>query len=66
MGPRHRRERQQKWVAVESDANGDFSYGWLTTLIQTLKLGLGSRRFTRITVFLHSSASCSRFTQTTM
>ncbi len=56
----------KKWVAVESDANGDFSYGWLTTLIQTLKLGLGSRRFTRITVFLHSSASCSRFTQTTM
>ncbi|UIV45752.1 hypothetical protein H6S10_13770 [Escherichia coli] len=39
----------KKWVAVESDASGDFSYGWLTTLIQTLKLGLGSRRFTRIT-----------------
>ncbi|HDW2952294.1 TPA: hypothetical protein RL789_005874, partial [Escherichia coli] len=31
----------KKWVAVESDTSGDFSYGWLTTLIQTLKLGLG-------------------------
>lgn len=35
----------KKWVAVESDANGDFSYGWLTTLIQTLKLGLGESPF---------------------
>ncbi|ECG8259008.1 hypothetical protein FO131_19540 [Salmonella bongori] len=35
----------QKWVAVESDASGDFSYGWVTTLIQTLKLGLGESPF---------------------
>ncbi len=35
----------KKWVAVESDADGDFSYGWLTTLIQTLKLGLGESPF---------------------
>jgi hypothetical protein len=35
----------KKWVAVESDASGDFSYGWLTTLIQTLKLGLGESPF---------------------
>ncbi|HHL2710438.1 TPA: hypothetical protein ACQ39K_001957 [Yersinia enterocolitica] len=36
---------KQKWVVVESDQNGDFSYGWLTTLIQTLKLGLGESPF---------------------
>lgn len=36
---------EKKWVAVESDADGDFSYGWLTTLIQTLKLGLGESPF---------------------
>lgn len=36
---------KQKWVVVESDENGDFSYGWLTTLIQTLKLGLGESPF---------------------
>ncbi|MFP1495959.1 hypothetical protein ACLB1Q_06515 [Escherichia coli] len=48
-------------MAVESDANGDFSYGWLTTLIQTLKLGLES--FMRMRwQFQCSSASCSRFT----
>lgn len=35
----------KKWVAVESDARGDFSYGWITTLIQTLKLGLGESPF---------------------
>lgn len=35
----------KKWVEVSSDANGDFSYGWLTTLIQTLKLGLGESPF---------------------
>lgn len=35
----------KKWVAVESDSTGDFSYGWLTTLIQTLKLGLGESPF---------------------
>lgn len=35
----------KKWVAVESDADGDFSYGWLTTLIQTLKLSLGESPF---------------------
>ncbi|ECN8820291.1 hypothetical protein ABO56_03045 [Salmonella enterica subsp. enterica serovar Newport] len=35
----------KKWVCVESDENGDFSYGWLTTLIQTLKLGLGESPF---------------------
>jgi hypothetical protein len=34
-----------KWVKVEADENGDFSYGWLTTLIQTLKLGLGESPF---------------------
>ncbi|MGQ3662125.1 hypothetical protein [Citrobacter braakii] len=34
-----------QWVSVESDAGGDFSYGWLTTLIQTLKLGLGESPF---------------------
>lgn len=34
-----------KWVKVESDENGDFSYGWLTTLIQTLKLILGESPF---------------------
>ncbi|GLH24090.1 TPA: hypothetical protein QCI16_003055 [Enterobacter ludwigii] len=36
---------KKQWVAVESDANGDFSYGWLTTLIQTLKLNLGESPF---------------------
>lgn len=35
----------KQWVAVESDENGDFSYGWITTLIQTLKLGLGESPF---------------------
>lgn len=35
----------KSWVAVESDENGDFSYGWLTTLIQTLKLNLGESPF---------------------
>lgn len=35
----------KEWVAVESDESGDFSYGWLTTLIQTLKLGLGESPF---------------------
>ena len=35
----------KKWVIVEEDADGDFSYGWLTTLIQTLKLGLGESPF---------------------
>lgn len=35
----------KQWIAVESDANGDFSYGWLTTLIQTLKLNLGESPF---------------------
>ena len=29
------------WVEVLPDANGDFSYGWITTLIQCLKLSLG-------------------------
>lgn len=36
---------KKRWVAVESDTSGDFSYGWLTTLIQTLKLGLGESPF---------------------
>ncbi|HII2979645.1 TPA: hypothetical protein ACY2HE_000873 [Yersinia enterocolitica] len=54
----------KRWVVVESDVNGDFSYGWLTTLIQTLKLGLGESRFTPITVFLRNSALSSRFTLT--
>lgn len=35
----------KEWVSVEADADGDFSYGWLTTLIQTLKLGLGESPF---------------------
>ncbi|MDS1913343.1 MULTISPECIES: hypothetical protein [Enterobacter] len=35
----------KKWVLVEQDDSGDFSYGWLTTLIQTLKLGLGESPF---------------------
>lgn len=35
----------KKWVVVETDANGDSSYVWLTTLIQTLKLGLGESPF---------------------
>lgn len=35
----------KQWVMVEQDDNGDFSYGWLTTLIQTLKLGLGESPF---------------------
>lgn len=35
----------KKWVVVESDENGDFSYGWITTLIQTLKLSLGESPF---------------------
>lgn len=35
----------KKWAVVESDASGDFSYGMLTTLIQTLKLGLGESPF---------------------
>lgn len=35
----------KQWVEVSSDENGDFSYGWLTTLIQTLKLGLGESPF---------------------
>lgn len=33
------------WQVVETDANGDDSYVWLTTLIQTLKLGLGESPF---------------------
>lgn len=36
---------RKEWVLVEQDANGDFSYGWLTTLIQTLKLSLGESPF---------------------
>jgi hypothetical protein len=36
---------RKTWVEVTSDASGDFSYGWLTTLIQTLKLGLGESPF---------------------
>lgn len=35
----------RSWVAVESDDSGDFTYGWITTLIQTLKLGLGESPF---------------------
>lgn len=35
----------KKWMVVETDANGDSSYVWLTTLIQTLKLGLGESPF---------------------
>ncbi|WP_336240434.1 hypothetical protein [Citrobacter werkmanii] len=36
---------KKKWVAVEADESGDFSYGWVTTLIQTLKLNLGESPF---------------------
>ncbi|WP_324028578.1 hypothetical protein GC087_14410 [Pantoea sp. JZ2] len=36
---------KKQWVAVETDENGDSSYVWLTTLIQTLKLGLGESPF---------------------
>jgi hypothetical protein len=35
----------KQWVEVSSDDSGDFSYGWLTTLIQTLKLNLGESPF---------------------
>jgi hypothetical protein len=35
----------KKWVAVESDESGDFTYGWITTLIQTLKLNLRESPF---------------------
>lgn len=35
----------KKWVAVESDETGDFTYGWITTLIQTLKLNLRESPF---------------------
>lgn len=35
----------KKWVAVESDSSGDFTYGWITTLIQTLKLSLAESPF---------------------
>ncbi|QBY43967.1 hypothetical protein QE197_10870 [Arsenophonus nasoniae] len=33
------------WVEVKPDADGDSSYFWLTTLIQTLKLNLGESPF---------------------
>lgn len=36
---------KKKWVEVKSDENGDASYFWLTTLIQTLKLNLGESPF---------------------
>ncbi|AYL42239.1 MULTISPECIES: hypothetical protein [Citrobacter] len=36
---------KKSWVPVETDENGDSSYVWLTTLIQTLKLGLGESPF---------------------
>ncbi|WP_337049950.1 hypothetical protein [Serratia fonticola] len=36
---------QKHWIAVEADEYGDFTYGWITTLIQTLKLGLGESPF---------------------
>lgn len=36
---------KKQWAAVETDENGDSSYVWLTTLIQTLKLGLGESPF---------------------
>lgn len=34
-----------EWVSVEQQEDGDFSYGWLTTLIQTLKLNMGESPF---------------------
>lgn len=39
------KDGNKKWVVVEPDESGDFSYGWLTTLIQTLKLNLGESPF---------------------
>ena len=34
-----------KWVEVQQDADGNFEYGYTTTLIQTLKLSLGESPF---------------------
>lgn len=34
-----------KWVEVTTDANGDHSNVWLTTLAQTLRLNLGESPF---------------------
>lgn len=34
----------KQWVEVP-EINGDFSYGWITTLIQCLKLSLGESPF---------------------
>lgn len=33
------------WVEIVSDANGNFEYGYATTLIQVLKLSLGESPF---------------------
>lgn len=35
----------QKWVEVQTDSAGNFEYGWVTTLIQCLKLSLGESPF---------------------
>ncbi len=33
------------WVEINSESNGNFDYGYATTLIQTLKLNLGESPF---------------------
>ena len=33
------------WVEIQSDSNGNFEYGYATTLIQCLKLSLGESPF---------------------
>ena len=38
-------DRSLKWVEIDSDANGNFEYGYATTLIQVLKLSLGESPF---------------------
>ncbi len=35
----------QKWVVVEAEENGNFEYGYITTLIQVLKLSQGESPF---------------------
>ena len=44
-GRKARADGSLEWVAVESDPDGDFTYGWITTLIQTLKLSPGESPF---------------------
>jgi hypothetical protein len=35
----------QTWVEVQSDSSGNFEYGYVTNLIQVLKLNLGESPF---------------------